>query len=107
MTRSIAQNELRSFWDAVAGGGMPTRQEILDEGIPERFVANVKKTAKFVVELHDAGSFGASREVAREAATELREALGEDWEPPSERREPLPTDPRELAALVARRERGF
>jgi hypothetical protein len=80
---------------------MPSRQDILDEGIPERFVANVRKTCKFVNQLHADGQFADARAVAREAATKLLVALGEDWEAPSEHRQ-LPDDPRGLAALVRR-----
>ncbi len=106
MTKSISQNPLRGFWDAVAAGGKPSTADMNAENIPARFHANVRAQVRVVQGLRADGAFQAAREVAREAATQLLEALGEEWEPPSERPEPLPDDPRALAELVARRERG-
>lgn len=106
MTKSIAKNPLRGFWDAVAAGGTPSTADMDAENIPSRFHRNVREQVRFIHELRADGGFRAAREVAREAATQLLEALGDEWEPPSERPEPLPDDPRELADLVTRRERG-
>jgi hypothetical protein len=106
MTKSIAKNPLRGFFDEVAGGGMSSKDDLNDAGIPERFHRDVREQARIIHELRDDGSFRAAREVAREAATQLLAALGDDWEAPAERPEPLPDDPRALAEIVARRERG-
>jgi hypothetical protein len=106
MTASIPTNSLRGFFDEIAAGGMPSKDDVKDAGIPDKFYAPVREQAKVIHKLRSDGNFRAARVVAREAATELLEALGQDWEPPSERGEPLPTDPRALAEIVARRERG-
>jgi hypothetical protein len=106
MTKSISQNPLRGFWDEVASGGTPSTADLEHENIPSRFHKHVREQVRIIHELRADGSFRAAREVAREAATQLLAALGDDWEPPSERSDPLPDDPRALAEIVARRERG-
>lgn len=106
MTRSIATNPLRSFFDAVAAGGTPSTADLEAENIPARLHREVREQVRIIHGLRADGAFRAAREIAHEAATQLLEALGDEWEPPSERREPLPDDPRALAALASRRERG-
>jgi hypothetical protein len=102
VTKALARNPLRPFFDAVAVGGKPSTADLEREGFPRDRFDEVRRQCREVHALKAEGHHGAARRLAHDLAEDWLRRLPDDFSPPEPAAWPDTDDPRELADRIQR-----